>query len=237
MIVKVSEIPEEGLDVSYGFGPALFEEEEAVETGAEGRRKGKAPEAKAAERQVGKHAKRPHRHPVGETELSPAHQFGVTAYPGLRLLEEAHAAFHIEKKGSVILVDGEVDAVLGLECSRCTRKFDYPVNESFRVDLATPDSFGEEPELELHTGDLDVGLYDGEKIDLDAILREQLLLQLPIQPLCREDCKGLCQHCGKNLNKGECGCSEPTGHIGLSGLKELLDKMKEGEQEDGESDK
>jgi len=236
MIVKVSEIPEEGLDLEYGVGPELFGEGPSAAAGAGVRTEhGKGavkPEVTGHGVRGGKkHAGRT----KGESDIMPAHQPGETVYPGLRLYEDAHARFHIENKGSVILVDGELDAVVGLECSRCTRRFELPVHESFRVDLATPDSFGDEADVELHADDMDVGVYDGEKIDLNIILREQLLLQIPIKPLCSEDCKGICQHCGKDLNKGGCDCSEPTGHVGLTGLKELLDKMKEGEHEDGES--
>jgi uncharacterized protein len=52
----------------------------------------------------------------------------------------------------------------------------------------------------------DEELFDGKTIDLDPLVREQVLLALPMHAVCRDDCKGLCGQCGKNLNEGQCGC-------------------------------
>ena len=78
------------------------------------------------------------------------------------------------------------------------------------------------------TGDRDVvvGYYDGERLDLGDVLREQLYLTLPLKRLCREDCRGLCPTCGKNLNTGACGCPPPEEPEDprLSPLRGLIDK-------------
>ena len=60
--------------------------------------------------------------------------------------------------------------------------------------------------MELGPADLDVATYVDEQIDLEEALRAELLLALPIAPLCRDDCKGLCARCGKDLNEGPCAC-------------------------------
>jgi uncharacterized protein len=69
--------------------------------------------------------------------------------------------------------------------------------------------------------DLDVSIYDGEKIDLTDLVREQILLDLPTQILCQEDCKGLCQKCGANLNEVNCNCEENEIDPRWSALKNL----------------
>jgi uncharacterized protein len=217
MIVKVSEIPTGGREVEFDVGPELFG----------GGQAGKGADAARA------HGAGSEKPGSGIRQLTPAQGHEDEAYPGIRLIGNAHARFWVGIKGCVILIDGELDAEIGLECSRCGRKFEMPVSEKVRVDLAPPNLFGDEADIELHPEDLDIGLYDGEKIDLSVVLREQLLLQLPMQPLCSEDCKGLCQLCGKDLNKGDCNCSKPAGHVGLNGLKDLLDSMEKGESKDG----
>ena len=60
---------------------------------------------------------------------------------------------------------------------------------------------------ELSPDDLDLDYYTGEIVDLESILREQIILMLPLKPLCDETCKGLCPHCGANLNHETCTCS------------------------------
>ena len=74
---------------------------------------------------------------------------------------------------------------------------------------------------EVAEGDLDVFPFDGEKIDLEPLFREQFVLAIPFAPLCREDCKGLCPQCGTDLNSGTCSCEKPTDPrlAALKGLK------------------
>ncbi len=55
--------------------------------------------------------------------------------------------------------------------------------------------------------DLDLDYYTGETVDLESLLREQIILMMPLKPLCDEDCKGLCPRCGANLNREACTCS------------------------------
>ena len=73
--------------------------------------------------------------------------------------------------------------------------------------------------------DLDVFPFDGEKIDLEPVFREQFVLAVPFAPLCREDCKGLCPHCGTNLNLEQCSCSEPMEDPRWAALKEIRGKL------------
>ena len=67
----------------------------------------------------------------------------------------------------------------------------------------------------------DEELFDGKTIDLEPLVREQVLLALPMHAVCREDCKGLCGTCGKNLNEGECGCAPSQVDPRLAALKNI----------------
>src|SRR5215213_1677197 len=62
--------------------------------------------------------------------------------------------------------------------------------------------------VELQAEDLILSAYEGDAVDLDELVREQILLALPSRHLCREDCKGLCQKCGANLNDAPCSCEQ-----------------------------
>ncbi|OGQ23397.1 MAG: hypothetical protein A3I05_05540 [Deltaproteobacteria bacterium RIFCSPLOWO2_02_FULL_44_10] len=78
-----------------------------------------------------------------------------------------------------------------------------------------------EEERELVLEDLEFSFYEGDRIDLDDIIREHIVLSLPMMRLCQEDCKGLCQYCGKNLNEGSCQCAEKRIDPKWDALKKL----------------
>ena len=67
----------------------------------------------------------------------------------------------------------------------------------------------------------EIGYYEGEGLVLEDVLREQLLLAVPMRVVCREDCKGLCPQCGSNLNTGKCECPPGPSDVRWAGLKEL----------------
>jgi uncharacterized protein len=83
------------------------------------------------------------------------------------------------------------------------------------------------PELSVTEAEAEIGYYQGEGLLLEEALREQVLLALPLKAVCREDCKGLCPHCGKNLNEGQCSCAEPVDDLRWSALKEIRDKLEQ----------
>ncbi|MBE6644254.1 MAG: DUF177 domain-containing protein [Ruminococcaceae bacterium] len=108
------------------------------------------------------------------------------------------------------------------ECARCLA----PVNGKFSLDLektVAPKNLL----LDLDEDKLDdYAIIEDGFLDMDEQLRSQLEMEFPIRFLCREDCKGLCQRCGKNLNEGECGCSKKEIDPRLAPLQKILDEMK-----------
>jgi uncharacterized protein len=81
-------------------------------------------------------------------------------------------------------------------------------------------------EAAIHEPETEIGYYQGEGLELEDVLREQVLLAVPIKQLCRETCKGLCPQCGKNLNRETCDCAAPQLDARWSALKDLKDKLK-----------
>ena len=135
---------------------------------------------------------------------------------------DASADFTLKKVGPTVFLKGTVKGTLDLTCSRCGRDYGYAVDAALSLDINSLDSLGDEEEKELRAGDMEVEFYTGDTLDLSGVLKEQLILQAPMKPLCSEGCLGLCQYCGQDLNIEKCACAPPIGHIGLAALGELL---------------
>jgi uncharacterized protein len=128
---------------------------------------------------------------------------------------------HLERHGRDILVRGHLEGTLNLNCSRCLVSFSHPAATDFDLLLApAPDQAGPADE-ELSKADLDRDFYTGETVNLESILREQVLLTLPLKPLCAEACKGLCPRCGADLNQETCQCPAEESTSPLAILKNI----------------
>jgi len=146
---------------------------------------------------------------------------------GIKALSEAKARFSLKKVGATVFLEGEVEGNLEFICSRCGKPYPVAVKTGLQLDLNPVDTLGKEEDHELGSDNLDVEFYSGDVIDLSGVLKEQLILQEPMKPLCGEGCRGLCQYCGQDLNESECSCEAPTGHPGLTGLGDMFkDKEK-----------
>jgi uncharacterized protein len=107
----------------------------------------------------------------------------------------------------------QVSFNFSIPCDRCTRQISRHFVYSFSHTLVR--------KLENEDDDQLIEVHDG-KLDLDELMREDILLELPTKFLCREDCKGICPVCGKNLNDGPCGCGYQDDSAQLPVLKNLL---------------
>lgn len=105
-------------------------------------------------------------------------------------------------------VEGEIFAEIESECSRCLQPTENSLNVSFNAVYITPENYTEAKEAELGINDLEVSIFDGDRIDLTELVREQILLNLPTQTFCRVDCQGFCPQCGANRNLIYCKCQE-----------------------------
>ena len=114
------------------------------------------------------------------------------------------AHLEITKQGRSFFITGDIKASLRLVCGRCAKEYDYDYDAPFS---AYYERVGKgEKEQELHPEDLEVNFIEGDELDTADLLLGQIVFELPMQPLCSENCKGLCPKCGADLNLGDCGC-------------------------------
>jgi uncharacterized protein len=119
-----------------------------------------------------------------------------------------------------VFIDGSMETTVTSNCCRCLEVTHLPVKINFRYTFL-PEKNRAKQEDELSTEDLEYGYYEDDVIDLDNLIFEQVMLQIPIKVLCTDACKGLCPHCGIDLNTADCGCH--TEHIDerLAALKKF----------------
>ena len=140
-----------------------------------------------------------------------------------RLVARCNLNLHATRAGDEVELIGSVNAAVGFECDRCLKPLSIPIDQSFDLFYVPPVKAGDEREL--GTDDLSTGFYQGESIDLDDLVREQLELALPMARLCSEDCQGLCPNCGANLNDGKCACGVTQVDERWAALSELKSKL------------
>jgi uncharacterized protein len=133
------------------------------------------------------------------------------------LLSEAK----IWKVGQSVLIKGKIQTNLRLQCVRCLKDFSYPLSSNFELTLHPLKGASFEGEAELDTNEMESNFFEGGEIHLSEIACEQIFLEIPYQPLCHEDCKGLCPVCGKDLNTSACECVKEEFVSGFSVLKKL----------------
>jgi len=144
--------------------------------------------------------------------------------------DTAHVFIRIFRFGKRVLVEGSVKISVTVTCSRCLKDAALPLDLTFREEYLPAEESGKGTEQELSDRDLDLGYYTDDELDITELVKEQVLLAVPMKPLCRDDCRGLCTHCGKDLNRGPCGCRKEEIDPRLAPLakfKELLKDRKE----------
>jgi DUF177 domain-containing protein len=139
--------------------------------------------------------------------------------------------WQIEKEPNSLVVSGHLEGEIGVGCARCLQTYTLPVNIDVGYIFASEDkSFSStvpiDGEIELDDNDLLIKPLTKE-IDLLDLVRESLILEVPIQTLCREECQGLCSRCGINLNEEECDCEQVEEENPFAVIKKKLEDKKE----------
>ena len=127
----------------------------------------------------------------------------------------------IRLAGNEVFVNGHVDTRAQVECDRCLKPIELPVNADFELEYITGSEYESSGVAELTEAEMSVGVFDGDAIDVDEIVKEQILLAVPTRMLCREDCKGICPQCGTDRNTGECNCETKEIDPRWAALKNL----------------
>lgn len=139
----------------------------------------------------------------------------------VRIAGETFAKGTVTKHIAEIDIAGEITAPLEIECTRCL----HPVAENLKIEFnaayVEKENYTQAKEAELGAADLDVSVIEGNTIDLDELVREQILLNLPEKIFCREDCRGLCEKCGANRNLINCNCLDTEIDPRWAALKKL----------------
>ncbi len=177
---------------------------------------------------------------------SPAAQAAARATSLANPSRTVDASYSFRKVDDVVVANGHIDSKVRLVCSRCANYFDLTVHPQFSALFCRDPAMagiahfqeGGKPagqnsgyarhehdsnaDEEVEAGkDLDITYLSGEHIDLAEFTTEQIQLQLPFQPLCKEDCKGLCSNCGTDLNVGRCVCSKISATHPFASLAQI----------------
>jgi uncharacterized protein len=157
-------------------------------------------------------------------ELAP----GVGTDEEYTVVAPVHLVMDVHKDGEAYRATGRVQTRLRLVCGRCLEPFEIPIDSPFELRyVPEPAAGAEAEEREVGEDDLTTAFYKEDAIDLGELMHEQFVLALPMKPLCAEACKGLCVHCGTNLNKGTCDCAPEWTDPRLAALKHLVKSQKE----------
>ena len=141
-------------------------------------------------------------------------------------LAPVKTALSAQQIGDMVEIEGSISTAVRLSCGRCLQSFETPVESSFaltykQTELDTDKGSSSQEELELTIEDMGLIYHQGEEINLQNEIQEQVVLAFPLRALCKPDCKGLCPQCGADLNNEECDCDQ-TPHAGkFAVLKKL----------------
>ena len=150
-----------------------------------------------------------------ETDSWPK-KFDLTVEPGeidldlvdFRLKGPVRANGEIEKHAAWFEVEGRIECEAEIDCSRCLEPIGRPIAIPFSIRLLQTESLSEAAEKAIDKSELDSSILNGTQVDITEIIREQILLDVPDQIFCKEDCRGLCPKCGANRNLIDCKCED-----------------------------
>jgi uncharacterized protein len=144
----------------------------------------------------------------------------------LELVRPVNVHLELYKKPEHIRVMGSIEGILRLSCHRCLKPFEWTLSEKVDTYLVEqPPETEEEEEFEMDEEDLEFEYFDGEVIEIDRLVAEQIFLALPYKILCSEECRGLCPVCGADLNEEACKCEVDEDDSPFAALKRIKDKL------------
>ncbi len=157
----------------------------------------------------------------GEEELTIDNSISALKVP-------AHSEVKVSLWGERVCVEGKLGADLVLTCSRCLKPFTRKIQKGFELEYR-PDPVvqTEGEDLGLTYTDLEIGFYRDDRLDVRAVISEQIVLEIPMKPVCQKACKGLCDQCGADLNEGPCNCQPRSIDPRLEALLEVKRRMGE----------
>ncbi len=137
----------------------------------------------------------------------------------LKLLRPVNVMLDLNRRPDHVRITGIIAGSLEVICHRCLRPFPFPLNEKLDIYLVTNERMSGGEEKVLEPDELLYEFFDGEVIEVDRLVAEQIFLALPVKVLCGEDCKGICPGCGANLNEESCRCKADSSESPFAKLK------------------
>jgi uncharacterized protein len=169
-----------------------------------------------------------------ETSLALEFATPVERFPALReMIRDRECDFmgpirtrlRAMRVGDMVEVEGEIHAGVRLNCGRCLSEFVSPIETAFALTFTrqrpAADALADSDNREIGSEETGLIYFQGEEIDLTEGIQEQVILALPLRPLCREACKGLCTRCGADLNTGACSCLQESADGPFSVLRQF----------------
>lgn len=144
-----------------------------------------------------------------------------------KLKDAVRVEVRLVRIGGLVEVKGRFVTTVESSCGRCLKNFMLDLDEPFELIFTNEplmvheDGIDDEDGVELGAEELGLILFSGDSIDLSEAIGEQLFLALPIRPICSEECKGLCPHCGIDLNEKECHCAPLDFSNKFTALKDI----------------
>ena len=126
-----------------------------------------------------------------------------------------------------IRIRGRLNVALELQCDRCLDPVPYPVQTPFDLFYRPVRTGPDRHEVAIDEGESQIGFYESSGIELKEVLREHILLSLPMHQVCREDCAGICPKCGENRNTGNCQCTEEHVDDRWAALRHLRGSLRD----------
>jgi uncharacterized protein len=145
-----------------------------------------------------------HRVSVSETYLPGAFDFQEA---GFKQTSPLAVKAEAELAGKEIRVHGHISGTMEAACDRCLEQTEIPVDVDFDLPYRPMEEIAHEEEVGVSEDELKVGFFSGDGVNLSDIVREQVLLAVPMKVICQPDCRGLCPVCGANRNVRQCDCS------------------------------
>ena len=143
-----------------------------------------------------------------------------------RVVSPVSLGADVRKDHEKVRLTGRVRADIEVDCSRCLDPFRIPVDSEFDLlylPVSEQGTVAADDDHQLDDEDANASFYEDETIDLAQLVREQLYLTLPMKPLCRADCQGLCPVCGVNRNRETCSCHTEWVDPRMEALRRLRD--------------
>jgi uncharacterized protein len=140
---------------------------------------------------------------------------------GVRIIGAIDVEGELRRNAAKTSVNGLIRSPMEIDCTRCLTPVERVLVIAFQADFVDKEMFPDSKEVHLENSDLDTDVIQGNELDLAQVAREQILLNLPEQVLCREDCRGICPVCGKDLNEGRCDCADKEIDPRWAVLKDL----------------